>query len=232
MSSLHYAMEAIQAAPAAQLQQVLLDYAAIGSGYPLPAEAELGPLSDDDMVSLSWVPYWGEPSVYGAVILDEEILGAKAEEAYSLADPLDSWIDSLQAANGVLSPSELITQALVGSRIQQVLQPLRSLVSEDEDYDESFLEPSSDAVGTAEGLLLEAKGVLEDDMPSTIATTTGDGGVRIHFRHPSKRLRLVIPPGGNEGGYIYHCQGDDYGTVNDISVDGLVKWLRWLIADV
>jgi len=115
--------------------------------------------------------------------------------------------------------------------LQQVLHPLRSLLLEKDDYDNDFLEPTPYAVQVAENLLLEAERLLEDDMPSTIATTLGDGGVRIHFRHPRRLLRLAIPAEATGFGYIYHSEGDEYGSDNDISITTLFNWLKWLKAD-
>lgn len=115
--------------------------------------------------------------------------------------------------------------------LQQALYALRSLLLEKDDYDDDFSEPTPYAVQVAENLLLGAELLLKDDMPSTIATTLGDGGVRIHFRHPRKRLRLVIPAEATGFGYIYHSEGDEYGSDNDISIAALLNWLKWLKAD-
>jgi len=191
------------------------------------AWAAMQSMLDAQMASLGYLSEWAKGVWPSAIHVQEEGLDARAISWDSLFGLGKSWEQALSGACRASSLQDLLAQTAFSA----YLQPLWSLMSGHEDYDDEFLRPSPYATQTATHLLSAAGRIMRDDMPGIIASTLGDGGVRIHFRATAKQLRLAIPSQASGTAYLYHRQGADYGVVHDISLGTLVGWLRWLRAD-
>lgn len=77
---------------------------------------------------------------------------------------------------------------------------------------------------------LRALGFVCELLTRTMGAHVGnmyDGTVRVEWVNEPKRLTLVVGPEMRMF-YLYHQNGNDYGTVKTITPAVLTQWLEWL----
>lgn len=113
--------------------------------------------------------------------------------------------------------------------LSAVVSQLRSLwLSPVEDH-RGKLRPVEDAFKQAVQLIVDGAIALNNNhdrlMPHGYVSPDFEGGIRIEWVRPLSSIHLVIPADATET-YLYHEEGDVYGTDDDVTAEGLASRLQ------
>ncbi len=144
---------------------------------------------------------------------------------------------------------------LAGRRVKLIVLPAGEMAGEQAGFSAAQPLGNNSALGSLDSVRRQIIELMRDDDPTARPTTYAQnitwllisavsehlgesfplgfvmedeqGGVRIEWENQAKHVRLVIPGTSAGQQYIYHQQGDAYGT-EDVSAPALEGWLSWL----
>jgi hypothetical protein len=115
----------------------------------------------------------------------------------------------------------------IDHNLGEVLSDLGSLLQE-QSYNDDYLKPRNEVVGSAWQLLDKAGKQLEGKFPLGTIYPDGNGGLRVEWIRQGAEVRLAIPSSTDERPYIYYQFGDTYDADYNVSPTNLAHWLRQL----
>jgi hypothetical protein len=95
-------------------------------------------------------------------------------------------------------------------------------------------EPDEDAPATAYSvaqvfyLAPQARLSLSQAWTPPILVTDGYGGIRMSWSKNGRDVRVSIPAADGSSRKLYWEEGDEYGSVSDVTPTTLTKYLRWM----
>lgn len=184
----------------------------------------LGDAATADVRELGVIGSSGLPSkgtqVEMPVVIAETVYGIQLDYQHA-------WLAVYDQEQNLLAWIHRQAGARLTSDALAVLSELRSLLDKEESNDD--LRPTVTVFKEVTRLMLEAALLLSKDFPKPNATyADSHGGLRIEWTRADREVRLAFPP-PPERPYIYHEFGDAYAVDHDMTVAGLVRWLKWLI---
>lgn len=129
------------------------------------------------------------------------------------------------ASGGLLvdrDPTEL------SGNLDLALDRMLTLLRDEGDYDARFLKPNGEALGAAASALFQIASLLGGDLPRTVPTPDGEGGIRLRWRRDDREVAVDFPAHAPHRPVLYHEAGDEYGGEEHVSVRQIVDWLHWL----
>ena len=115
--------------------------------------------------------------------------------------------------------------------LSALIRQLEELRDEECEDEYGTLRASQHAFEQARDLLTNAAihMALKGDrqIPYGCASTDSEGGIRIEWVRPTAGVHLVIPANVEGDKYVYHEQGDHYGT-EPATAEAIARWLSIL----
>ena len=142
---------------------------------------------------------------------------------------ISSSSDNGQRYTGSTSICTDFAQRRASQDFKFMISRILDLLKEEEDCEDEYgaVVPTEHALLNVLAILGETHNELQTFFPRAAASVSFDGGIRIQWMHPHSSVRLVIPGGPDEDGYIYF-EDEDYYDTESVSAKNLAYRMNWL----
>jgi hypothetical protein len=99
---------------------------------------------------------------------------------------------------------------------------LSDLMNDPDEYDETFLKPSSDAYSFAMSILEKCKDKTPQSIIATSPASIGDGGIYLQWETNTGSIQLIVPPEPRHA-YLYFRKGSEKRIIKEAISEELVE---------
>jgi hypothetical protein len=122
----------------------------------------------------------------------------------------------------------MFTPAKAENNLDIIISDLMKILTDDDEFDEHYLRPTSYACGAMLRLLVGANAHVLGGFPLGAIFPDGYGGLCLEWKFDSRMLRLIVPPSAEAPVYLYYYSPTEEDTNFVVDVPLLGKRLNWL----
>lgn len=114
------------------------------------------------------------------------------------------------------------------SRLERLLNEIRSLTCASDGCDASDAPPTPKSIDAAIHVIRDAAGLGFQELEGAQVTDDGNGGIYLYLMGQPRALQVLISAGGEVS--LYHRDGRDSGIDRITTASELLAWRAWLKA--